>query len=150
MDSHKRGFAQCCDAQEDLIKAIFSTSKQLRTFVARKLKIFDIGFEQACLLFLLREKEKLSINEITTLFEKDKATISRSIKTLEAKQLVERFQEKQDKRSHIIRLTPQGFAKLKQVEEKRIGFMEKLGSAITLEERKAFLATLQKLLEATE
>lgn len=149
MDSHKRGF-EPCGMQEDLIKAIFSTSKQLRAFIARELKVFDIGFEQACLLFLLDKKENLSINEITALFEKDKATISRSIKTLESKQLVERFQEKQDKRSHIIRLTTQGRTRLKQVEEKRIGFMEKLESAITPEERRAFLSTLQKLLEAAE
>ncbi|WP_104697578.1 MULTISPECIES: MarR family winged helix-turn-helix transcriptional regulator [unclassified Helicobacter] len=131
----------------DLIKELFFTTKQLRAFIAKDLRKLDIGFEQAGILFLLGSRGALSISEIAQFFEKDKATISRTIKALEHKMFVKKQQVPEDKRSNHIKLTQLGLAKIGQLEGQKEFLLKKIKSAITAQEKQIFVSTLRKILE---
>lgn len=135
---------------EDLIKILFFVAKQMRISVTKNLKNLDIGFEQAGILFLLQSQGALGVNQIALLFEKDKATISRTIKALEHKNLVEREITPTDKRSNKIQLSQMGQEKLSQIKNQRNGFTKKIKDAISDEEKEVFIKTLQKILKVTE
>lgn len=135
---------------EDLIKILFFVAKQVRISVAKNLKNLDIGFEQAGILFLLQSQGALGVNQIALLFEKDKATISRTIKALEHKNLIEREITPADKRSNKIQLSQMGQEKLSQIKNQRNGFTKKIKDAISDEEKEVFIKTLQKILKVTE
>lgn len=135
---------------EDLIKILFFVAKQMRISVTKNLKNLDIGFEQAGILFLLQSQGALGVNQIALLFEKDKATISRTIKALEHKNLVEREITPTDKRSNKIQLSQMGQEKLSQIKNQRNSFTKKIKDAISDEEKEVFIKTLQKILKVTE
>lgn len=136
--------------EEDLIKIFFFTAKQMRICVTKNLKSLDIGFEQAGILFLLQSQGALGVNQIALLFEKDKATISRTIKALEHKNLIEREVTLTDKRSNKIQLSQLGQEKLSQIKDQRNSFAKKMKNAISDEEKEIFIKTLQKILKVTE
>lgn len=135
-----------CD-NDDLIKNLFFAAKQFRAFIAKDLKSLDVGFEQTRVLFLLKSKGTLSISEIAHFFEKDKATISRTIKALEHKMFVKKQQVLEDKRSNSIKLTKLGLSKIEQLEGQKEFLLKKIGKAITAQEKESFISTLHKILE---
>lgn len=136
--------------EEELIKALFLAAKNIRALFINGLRGFDIGFEQAGILSVLQRNESLSVNEVASIFDKDKATISRAMKALENKRLIERVQESGgDKRMVHVRITDMGREKFSLID----GIIKemcdrKIENKISQDEQKEFLRILDKILEA--
>ncbi|MCE3039474.1 MarR family winged helix-turn-helix transcriptional regulator [Helicobacter anatolicus] len=135
--------------EKNVVKALFFAAKNIRVLLANMLREFDIGFEQAGILSVVKKNKMSSINEIAAIFDKDKGTISRAMKTLEAKGLISRIHQDGDKRVVYIELTELGRKKVEIIEKVMQEINEqKIDKALQDEEKKAFLKTLNKILEA--
>ncbi|MCE3038108.1 MarR family winged helix-turn-helix transcriptional regulator [Helicobacter anatolicus] len=135
--------------EKNVVKALFFAAKNIRVLLANMLREFDIGFEQAGILSVVKKNKMSNINEIAAIFDKDKGTISRAMKTLEAKGLISRIHQDGDKRVVYIELTELGRKKVEIIEKVMQEINEqKIDKALQDEEKKAFLKTLNKILEA--
>ena len=135
---------------ECLIRGLFFALRQLRSDATRKFSEYNIGFEQLEVLFCVigAEKESMSISEIASFLDKDKATISRAVKSLESKGLVLRQTIMEDKRMIQVKLSDQGMAKIMEAKQEKDFFLAKIESSISKTEQKLFLNVLIKILEA--
>ena len=75
---------------ERLISAFFLASRQMRLNATRNFAEYGIAFEQLEVLFLLKHNHEMSVSQIAAELEKDKATVSRSIRFLELRGLVQK------------------------------------------------------------
>ncbi|MCE3036941.1 MarR family transcriptional regulator [Helicobacter sp. faydin-H20] len=135
--------------EKNVVKALFFAAKNIRVLLANMLREFDIGFEQAGILSVVKKNKMSNINEIAAIFDKDKGTISRAMKTLEAKGLISRIHQDGDKRVVYVELTELGRKKVEIIEKVMQEINEqKIDKALQDEEKKIFLKTLNKILEA--
>lgn len=112
----------------------------------KKLVPFKIAIEQRATLEIIKFEENINQTKIATLLGKDKATISRSLDSLEKKELITRVSDvKKDKRSKTIKLTNKGEEILAKSLPEVATFRESLKSKITDEEHNELFRILNKL-----
>ncbi len=132
---------------EKLIGALFLASRQMRQKATRDFAEYGVTFEQLEILFLLKHKDEMSISQVAHKLEKDKATISRSIRFLELRGLVQKKLNITDKRKLKITLSNEGRAKLEEVYICHHNLVEVLDHTVNLEEQKIFLQILRKIVD---
>lgn len=112
----------------------------------KKLQPFDIAIEQRATLEIIKFEPDVNQTKIAELLGKDKATISRSLNSLEKKELIIRVNDtNNDKRSNKIFLTKKGEEILEQTFPEVTTFRESLNSKITKQELENFFKILDKL-----
>jgi DNA-binding MarR family transcriptional regulator len=125
--------------------ALTTTLNLLRKNFNREIKIFDLSSEQYGVLKLVSEYEKLTPTQIAELLNRDKATITRIVKSLDGKKLIEK--ESINNRSFYIKLTENGKKMLKKADEIALKYhkimMEKVGE----DNIQQMLQTLKKIRE---
>ena len=108
--------------------ALTVTLNILRKNFNKEIKEFGISSEQYGVMKLIND-EKLTPTKIAQMLNRDKATITRIIKSLENKQLIQK--ENINNRSFVIKLTNEGKNTLQKVENLAIKYytaiIEKVG-----------------------
>lgn len=125
--------------------ALTVTLNVLRKNFNKKIKQYDISSEQYGVLKLVFETEKLTPTQIAELLKRDKATITRIIKSLEKKELIKK--ENINNRSFNILLTKKGIKTLKEVEKIAINYHKKIFEEVGEKEMLQMFETLKKIRE---
>ena len=125
--------------------AITTTLNVLRKNFNREIKNFDLSSEQYGVLKLVSEAKKLTPTQIAELLNRDKATITRIIKSLDGKKLIKK--ESINNRSFYIKLTKSGKEMLQKADEIAIKYHKIIMDKIGEDEIKHMLQTLKKIRE---
>jgi len=125
--------------------ALTTTLNMLRKNFNREIKKFDLSSEQYGVLKLVSEAEKLTPTQIAELLNRDKATITRIVKSLDNKKLIKK--ENINNRSFYVKLTKNGKEMLHQADEVAVKFHQKIIMEIGSEDIKHMVQTLKKIRE---
>lgn len=109
------------------------------------LRGLDLTAEQYLVLDLLWDEGTLTQQEIANRMEKDKNSVTKFINALEAKKLLCRINDKQDRRRNHIVLTPEGEALKDVVTASAVETAELIYKDISQTELEAFVATLKHM-----
>ncbi len=137
------------EIMKSLLPWISKTSKLLGIYVAEVFKSrgLDLTREQLIFLKFLMEKDGRMQNELADITERDKASLTRLVSTLERKGLVERRTDDSDRRVNRIYLTEAGRQTMHDavpVIKEIIGNVQK---GIPEQEIEAAIATIKKVQE---
>lgn len=122
---------------------INKTANFVNSLINQALQPYDIAIEQIATLEIIKYEEDVNQTMIAQILVKDKTTISRTLKTLETKGYITKVSL--DKRTNLIKLTPQGEEVLEKSSVVVQSFREKLKSRFTDEELKQFFESLDKV-----
>jgi len=125
--------------------ALTTTLNLLRKNFNREIKNYDLSSEQYGVLKLVSESEKLTPTQIAELLNRDKATITRIIKSLDNKKLIKK--ENINNRSFYIVLTKNGKEMLKKADEIALKYHKMIMDNIGEEKIKQMLDTLKQIRE---
>ncbi|MBW7456868.1 MarR family winged helix-turn-helix transcriptional regulator [Paenibacillus sepulcri] len=93
---------------DNVVKLIHDVNLEIAFRIKKDLAPYGITPEQALILILLQERDKLSQNEIAGRLNKDKSSITRMIISLEQKRIIRRMVRENDRRYFIVSLTETG------------------------------------------
>ena len=98
------------DENQSLVMLLDKSTRSLGTNLQRIFKMygFDITVEQWMILLVLWKQNGQTQQEIANIIGKDKGTISPQLDGLEKRDLIMRFQDKNDKRRNVVCLTQKG------------------------------------------
>ncbi|GAB4252143.1 MAG: MarR family winged helix-turn-helix transcriptional regulator [Saprospiraceae bacterium] len=134
---------------KSLLPWISKTSKLLGIYVADffKSRGMDLTREQLIFLKFLMEKDGRMQNELAVITERDKASLTRLVSTLERKGLVERRTDEQDRRINRIYLTETGRQTMEEAVPVIREIIENVQKDISEEEIKSAIETIKKVQE---
>lgn len=125
-----------------LLRSANAVSQRLN----KELSSYDIAIEQRATLEIIKHEDNVNQTTIAKLLGKDKATISRSLSSLEKKELIYKEQSAQsDKRSNRFKLTDKGEEILEKTLPVVKAYRESLNTQLSAEEHKIFFDILQKI-----
>lgn len=132
--------------KDSIAYRLIRSSNSVVQSLNKKLAYYDIAIEQRATLEIIKYESNVNQVEIAKLLGKDKATISRSLNSLEKKGLITRKSDiKNDKRSNKIMLTPKGEMILDETLLEVTQFRENLTSKLTPNEHQSLFRILDKL-----
>ncbi|MFS4455008.1 MarR family winged helix-turn-helix transcriptional regulator [Maribacter sp. 2304DJ31-5] len=105
----------------------------------------DLTKEQMIILKKLYEQDGINQNELATLTFRDKSSLARLLRKMEAKEYIRRIQSKEDKRNNEVFLTPKGivlFERTRPIIQKVINVME---NEISKEDKTLMISLLKKI-----
>ncbi len=138
------------DLQQSLGFKINKTANDINSVFNHVLNEYDIAIEQRVTLEIINNEEEVSLTKIAHTLSKDKTTISRTLRTLEKKGLIQRNDSSEDRRVNFIELTPKGNETLMQSEKKASEFRTSLMSKLNKDEIQTFLLLLDKIKHGVE
>jgi DNA-binding MarR family transcriptional regulator len=123
--------------------ALTTTLNLLRKHFNREIKKFDLSSEQYGVLKLISEEKQLTPTQIAELLNRDKATITRIIKSLDNKKLIKK--EQINNRSFYVKLTDESKKIIKDVDKIALKYQKKIIDEIGEDKIKEMLSTLKKI-----
>ena len=123
--------------------ALTTTLNLLRKHFNREIKKFDLSSEQYGVLKLISEEKQLTPTQIAELLNRDKATITRIIKSLDNKKLIKK--EQINNRSFYVKLTAESEKIIKEVDKIALKYHKKVIDEIGESKIKEMLSTLKKI-----
>ena len=124
------------------------TANKLNNKYNQLLQSFDIAPEQRATLEIIKYEEDVNQTKIANILGKDKTTISRTLNTLENKNLITKSQI--DKRTNLIQLTQKGEEILNESFSSVKNFRTNLTSKLSEEELKQLFSLLEKVILSVE
>lgn len=124
------------------------TANKLNNKYNQLLQAFDIAPEQRATLEIIKYEEDVNQTKIANILGKDKTTISRTLNTLESKNLITKSQI--DKRTNLIQLTQKGEEILNESFSSVKNFRTNLTSKLSEEELKQLFSLLEKVVLSVE
>ena len=134
-----------CKPDESLGRQIYALSLDMRNFGEKVLNPFNITMEQLHLLKCLSEETGLSQQAICQIVKKTPANTTRMLDRLEAKLLVVRKDDPNDRRASMVFLTDQGSSMIKVVEGVFETFSQLFLEGISVKEQKTIRNSLKKM-----
>ena len=132
--------------KDSIAYRLIRSSNSVVNSLNKILSAYDIAIEQRATLEIIKYEPNVNQTKIAQLLGKDKTTISRSLNSLEKKELITRESDTQnDKRSNKIKLTKKGERILEETLPYVNDFRERLNSKISEKEHKLFFEILDKL-----
>ena len=132
--------------KDSIAYRLIRSSNSVVNSLNKRLSSYDIAIEQRATLEIIKYEPDVNQTKIANLLGKDKTTISRSLNSLEKKELITRESDtKNDKRSNKIKLTLKGQKILEDTLLDVTDFREGLSSKISDEEQELFFKILDKL-----
>lgn len=119
------------------------TANKINNKYTQLLQSFDIAPEQRAALEIIKYESDVNQTKIANILGKDKTTISRTLKTLENKDLITKSQI--DKRTNLIQLTKKGEEVLNDSFSYVKDFRKKLTSKLSEEELNNLITLLEKV-----
>jgi len=123
--------------------ALTTTLNLLRKHFNREIKKFDLSSEQYGVLKLISEEEQLTPTQIAELLNRDKATITRILKSLDNKKLIKK--EQINNRSFYVKLTNESEKIIKEADKIALKYHKKIIDEIGENKIKEMLSTLKKI-----
>jgi len=113
------------------------------------LKQNNVGLtpEQFLLIDILWNQGAMSQQKLADTMQKDKNSITKLVDALEKKKLIVRKQDKKDRRSNNLFLTPKAEEMKGEAKEAGISMLDNMLIGISESELKGFLNTLNKMLD---
>lgn len=127
---------------------INQTANKLNNKYNQLLQSFDIAPEQRATLEIIKYEADVNQTKIANILGKDKTTISRTLNTLENKNLITKSQI--DKRTNLIQLTQKGEDILNDSFSSVRDFRKKLTSNLSEEEINQLVSLLEKVALSVE
>jgi DNA-binding MarR family transcriptional regulator len=127
---------------------INQTANKLNNKYNQLLQSFDIAPEQRATLEIIKYEVDVNQTKIANILGKDKTTISRTLNTLENKNLITKSQI--DKRTNLIQLTQKGEDILNDSFSSVRDFRKKLTSNLSEEEINQLVSLLEKVALSVE
>ncbi len=124
------------------------TANKLNNKYNQILQAFDIAPEQRATLEIIKYESEVNQTKIANILGKDKTTISRTLNTLENKNLITKSQI--DKRTNLIQLTKKGEEILNDSFLDVKEFRKKLTSKLSEEELNQLFSLLEKVVLSVE
>ncbi|RXK01645.1 hypothetical protein CRV02_07125 [Arcobacter sp. CECT 8989] len=132
--------------KDSIAYRLIRSSNSVVNSLNKILSAYDITIEQRATLEIIKYEPNVNQTKIAQLLGKDKTTISRSLNSLEKKELITRESDTQnDKRSNKIKLTKKGERILEETLPYVTDFREGLNSKISEKEHELFFEILDKL-----
>ncbi len=128
------------------------TLKCVDAFITQELAAHGIALsrKQMVVLKIIKKNGPLPQHDLAYVTDRDKASLTRFINTLEKKNLVARIPSKEDKRVNLIHLTKQGEKLLQDCLPLFKTIAAKMHEGVSTEDRKTVLDTLSKIQENTK
>ena len=123
--------------------ALTTTLNLLRKHFNREIKKFDLSSEQYGVLKLISEEKQLTPTQIAELLNRDKATITRILKSLDNKKLIKK--EQINNRSFYVKLTNESEKIIKEADKIALKYHKKIIDEIGENKIKEMLSTLKKI-----
>lgn len=124
------------------------TANKLNNKYNQILQAFDIAPEQRATLEIIKYESEVNQTKIANILGKDKTTISRTLNTLENKNLITKSQI--DKRTNLIQLTQIGEEILNESFSSVKNFRTNLTSKLNEEELNQLFSLLEKVVLSVE
>lgn len=121
------------DPMPEAFDLIGSIAKRMERLQARALGLADLTAAQYMILANLHEKDGRPLGELADVMRCSKSTITGVVDTMERKGLVAREPNPDDRRSHLLRLTPRGRALRRSTPELE-NFFQNCGPCLKAEE----------------
>lgn len=131
----------------EIIDTIVSCCNDSRTYTKER---FGIPYAEITCLLLFKGERYLTVKHLSEKMEVAKSRITKIIKGLMAKGLVEKIEDPKDNRVKLLSLTPLGKKKIEEIESFRLELHKKLIENITPEERSNLFTYLDKLVESMQ
>lgn len=128
----------------DVLEAYVSLRREIALIRAAETKNLDFGHNQISVLYRL-SLSSASMGELASHLSSDKASITRTISSLENEGLVRRLIDPNDRRVSHIELTAKGKAQAHKAHEIRKSIGRKLNSGLTPAERKQLVYLVNKI-----
>jgi MarR family transcriptional regulator, 2-MHQ and catechol-resistance regulon repressor len=129
---------------------LMKAHRTLSRHAMRTIEPSGLGLSDFAVLEMLLHKGPQKVNDIGRRIDLTSGSITTAVDRLEARGLVARELDGADRRSRIVRLTPQGRAHIGGIFEKHAATLEAASSGLTKSERKSLIALLKKLGLAAE
>ncbi len=138
--------------EENIVPWMVKTMKCVDAFVSQELAAGGVPLsrKQMVVLKIIYTNGPLPQNDLAFVTDRDKASLTRFINTLEKKNLVARIPSKDDKRVNLIHLTKQGEKLLKDNLPMFQNIAAKMHKGISMEDRKVVIDILRKIQENTK
>ncbi|MDH3392422.1 MAG: MarR family transcriptional regulator [Desulfobulbaceae bacterium] len=104
-----------CGSENPLSRLIYYTAQDMKNFAEKALKPYDLSIEQLYLLRNMPADLGMTQRHIGELANKTPANITRILDRLEAKGLIARNRNPQDRRASLVFITGKGKALVKEV-----------------------------------
>ncbi|MEA4956495.1 Multidrug resistance operon repressor [bioreactor metagenome] len=131
--------------ESDLFYQFMKISHKLRKMIQNKLKCFDISFEQWHMLYFIYQNEGCNQKMLSKASKRDTGAITRSLNTLENKNLIERKSSFQDKREFLIYLTDKSLNLFKETSKLMLQNSQEIKNIFTKNELEMLFYLLDKL-----
>ena len=131
----------------DLISEILQCCEDRRFYESQK---FGLPYAELRCLMLFRGERYLTVTGIAERLDVAKSRVTKILKSLIGKGLVEQIGDPKDARIKLIMLTPAGYGKSREIEAFQRGLHRKILLNMDLDERKSMLSYLELLRSAME
>jgi len=135
---------------ENLASKIARLYRKRVHIVTKELKHLNINSNQSILLVNIGRTPGMNQNQLTELLSLDKTNMSKSLKTLDERGLIEKHLNPKDKRYYQIYLSKKGEKLLVEIRAVLSSIWEQNLQGISQEEKESFLVTLDKVLGNVE
>jgi len=129
-----------------LVALLMQLSKALNRRVSEE--VLGMRLKSYMALGYVRDHENVSQQELETAMYMDANGVVLLLNELEAAQLLVRRRDPQDRRRHIVGLTPAGRRVLERADKAREGLEEEILAPLSAEERKSLRALVERVLES--
>ena len=117
----------------------------LRAHAEAQVRSFGLGFSDFAVLEVLLHKGPLPVNTIGRLVRLTSGSITAAVDRLESRGLVERSNDRVDRRARVVNLTGEGRGLAERAFAEHVAAMERAATGLTPEERCQAAALLKKL-----
>jgi MarR family 2-MHQ and catechol resistance regulon transcriptional repressor len=124
---------------------LMKAHRALSRHAMRSIEPSGLGFSDFAVLEVLLNKGPQKVNDIGRRVDLTSGSITTAIDRLEKRGLVVRGLDDEDRRSRIVRLTPEGRARIAETFAEHAAALEVAASGLTKAERKSLIALLKKL-----
>ena len=133
--------------EDSLGRQIYFTSQEMSNFAEKVLKPFDLTLEQFHLLKNMPVDSGITQREIGEISGKTAANMTRMLDRMEAKDLVIRRENPEDRRASLVFLTDKGRALVEEVFEGFESFSAKFVQGVSEKEQQIVRSALMKMTE---
>lgn len=131
--------------QDFLPYRIVALGDRLSRRLARAYADEGVSIPEWRVLAVISQKEKMAARDVVAQTPLDKMAVSRAVSSLEEKGLVQRGEDKDDRRVALLSLSPEGRAVFNRIARLALDFERRLLDDLSAEERRRFAATLSML-----
>src|SRR5580658_10710955 len=129
---------------------LMKAHRALSRHAMRSIEPSGLGFSDFAVLEVLLNKGPQKVNDIGRRVALTSGSITTAVDRLETRGLVVRGLDDEDRRSRIVRLTPAGRTRIRDVFAQHAAALETASEGLTQAERKSLIALLKKLGIAAE